>query len=112
MAVSRLLELADDEDRRAWDELRLGYTETFGDPGLRAAIAGTYEVASAEDVICFSGAEEAIYLAMQVLLGPQDHAIVVTPNYQAAETVPLGDLRSHRASLSTRSGTGPWTSTS
>ena len=26
---------------------------------------------------------------MQVLLGPDDHAVVVTPNYQAAETVPL-----------------------
>src|ERR1700692_3472309 len=27
---------------------------------------------------------------MHVLLDPADHAIVVTPNYQAAETVPLG----------------------
>ena len=37
----------------------------------------------------FAGAEEGLYVAMQVLLGPGDHAIVVTPNYQAAETVPL-----------------------
>ena len=53
------------------------------------AIAETYEQADADDVICFAGAEEALYLAMHVLLGAGDHAVVVTPNYQAAETVPL-----------------------
>jgi aspartate/methionine/tyrosine aminotransferase len=89
MSMAELLALADDDDRVAWETLTLGYTETFGDPLLREAIAGTYEHADAEDVICFAGAEEALYLAMQVLLGPDDHAIVLTPNYQAAETVPL-----------------------
>lgn len=89
MSMSELLALADDTDREAWETLSLGYTETFGDPGLREAIAGTYTEAGADDVICFSGAEEALYLAMQVLLGPGDHAVVVTPNYQAAETIPL-----------------------
>lgn len=89
MTMRRLLELADDEDRRAWETLALGYTETFGDPALREAIAEMYERAEADDVICFAGAEEALYLAMQVLLGPDDHAVVVTPNYQSAETVPL-----------------------
>src|SRR5690606_32974908 len=55
----------------------------------RAVIAGTYESVGADDVICFAGAEEALYLAMHVLLGPGDHAVVLTPNYQSAETVPL-----------------------
>ncbi len=89
MTMSELLAMADEDDRAAWDTLSLGYTETFGDPGLRAAIADTYDQVSADDVICFAGAEEGLYLAMQVLLGPDDHAVVVTPNYQAAETVPL-----------------------
>lgn len=88
-SMAELLALADDDDRKAWDTLSLGYTETFGDPLLRQAIAETYEHADADDVICFAGAEEALYLAMQVLLGRDDHAIVLTPNYQAAETVPL-----------------------
>ncbi|MFF0630738.1 aminotransferase class I/II-fold pyridoxal phosphate-dependent enzyme [Streptomyces sp. NPDC004296] len=48
-----------------------------------------YDRADAADVICFAGAEEALYLAMNVLLDRGDHAVVVTPNYQAAETVPL-----------------------
>lgn len=89
MSMVDLLALADDVDREAWESLSFGYTETFGDPALREAIAATYEAVEADDVICFAGAEEGLYLAMQVLLGPADHAVVVTPNYQAAETVPL-----------------------
>ncbi|MFE2039226.1 aminotransferase class I/II-fold pyridoxal phosphate-dependent enzyme [Streptomyces scopuliridis] len=89
MTMADLLALADDTDREAFENLSLGYTETFGDPTLREVIARTYEHADADDVICFAGAEEALYLAMNVLLGAGDHAVVVTPNYQAAETVPL-----------------------
>lgn len=89
MTLGELLALADDPDRAAFENLSLGYTETYGDPALREAIAGMYERADAADVICFAGAEEALYLAMNVLLGAGDHAVVVTPNYQAAETVPL-----------------------
>ncbi|MEQ4720718.1 aminotransferase class I/II-fold pyridoxal phosphate-dependent enzyme [Nonomuraea sp. B19D2] len=89
MTLGELLTLADDQDHAAFENLSLGYTETYGDPALREAIAGTYERADAADVICFAGAEEALYLAMNVLLGAGDHAVVVTPNYQAAETVPL-----------------------
>jgi len=46
-------------------------------------------VVTPEHLLCFAGAEEGVYVAMQVLLRPDDHAIVITPNYQAAETVPL-----------------------
>jgi aspartate/methionine/tyrosine aminotransferase len=89
MSLAELLDLADDDGRARWESLHLGYTETFGLPALREAIADTYDQVAAPDVLCFTGAEEGIYLAMQVLLGPGDHAVVVTPNYQAAETVPL-----------------------
>ena len=89
MSVSELLTLADDHDRRVWDGLSLGYTETFGDPDLRRAISQMYSSVDEDDVLCFAGAQEGIYLAMQVLLGANDHAVVVTPNYQSAETVPL-----------------------
>jgi aspartate/methionine/tyrosine aminotransferase len=67
----------------------LGYTETFGAPALRAEIARTYDTVRPEQVLCFAGAEEGIYVAMRVLLGARDHVIVITPNYQAAETLPL-----------------------
>ncbi len=89
MSMRELLELADDDGRARWESLNLGYTETWGLPALREEIARTYDHVAPGDVICFAGAEEAIYLAMQVLLGPSDHAVVMTPNYQSAETVPM-----------------------
>lgn len=89
MRVDELLALAEPADRDAFQSLHLGYTQTYGSPELQAAIATTYDIRAADDVLCFAGAEEGIYIAMRVLLGADDHAIVVTPNYQSAETVPL-----------------------
>jgi aspartate/methionine/tyrosine aminotransferase len=89
LPLAELLELADDDGRKRWESLTLGYTETRGLPALREEIAGTYETVQPDDVLCFAGAEEALYLAMHVLLDPGDHAVVLTPNYQAAETIPL-----------------------
>ncbi|HEX7592008.1 MAG TPA: aminotransferase class I/II-fold pyridoxal phosphate-dependent enzyme [Candidatus Limnocylindrales bacterium] len=82
-----LLALADDEARDRWDRLALGYTESPGDPALRAAIAGLYEHISPDQVLVFSGAQEAILALHNVLLGPGDHAIVVRPAYQSLAEV-------------------------
>jgi aspartate/methionine/tyrosine aminotransferase len=56
---------------------------------LREAIAATYDHVEPADVLCFAGAEEGIYAAMHALLARDDHAVVVTPNYQSLETVPI-----------------------
>jgi aspartate/methionine/tyrosine aminotransferase len=81
--------MADAGDRAAWDALYLGYTDTWGSPGVRDAIAGTYESIAASEILTFVGAEEGIFAAMHALLGPEDHAITVIPNYQSVESVPL-----------------------
>ena len=82
-----LLALADEDGRRRWADLRLGYTESAGDPALRAAIAALYERVGPDDVLVFAGAEEAIFALHNVLLGPGDHAIVVQPAYQSLAEV-------------------------
>jgi len=89
LTLGELLALAGPEDRAAFDSLSLAYTETWGAPALREEIARTYDGIEARDILCFAGAEEGIYTAMRVLLSPGDHVIVLTPNYQAAETLPL-----------------------
>lgn len=89
MSMRDLLAMASEEDRNAFDNLWLGYTETYGLPALRKEIANTYDKMDDSNVLCFAGAEEGLYTAMKVLLTPEDHAIVVVPNYQAAETIPL-----------------------
>lgn len=82
-----LLELADEDGARRWADLRLGYTESSGDPALRAAIAELYEGVAPDDVLVFAGAEEAIFALHNVLLGPGDHAVVVRPAYQSLAEV-------------------------
>ncbi|OMH39238.1 aminotransferase class I/II-fold pyridoxal phosphate-dependent enzyme [Motiliproteus sp. MSK22-1] len=89
MSMADLLEMASEEDRNAFQQSWLGYTETWGAADLRAAIAATYNDIAAKNVLTFAGAGEGIYAAMNVLLSKDDHAIVITPNYQSAETVPL-----------------------
>jgi aspartate/methionine/tyrosine aminotransferase len=89
VTLSRLLELATPADRDRFMTLHLGYSQTFGAPTLLEAIATTYSGIAAQDILCFAGAEEGIYVCMRTLLAAGDHAIVLTPNYQAAETLPL-----------------------
>ena len=89
MALSELLSMASPEDKNAFENQWLGYTETYGHAELRREIARTYETADPSNILCFAGAEEGVYIAMRVLLNREDHAIVVVPNYQAAETIPL-----------------------
>lgn len=89
MPMSDLLALGSPEEVKNFNELWLGYTETWGAPDLRAEIAKTYDNLSSDNILCFAGAEEGVYAAMRVLLKAGDHAIVVVPNYQAAETIPL-----------------------
>jgi aspartate/methionine/tyrosine aminotransferase len=83
LGVAELLELADPEARALWSSLRLGYTESQGHPALRAAIASLYERVAAEDVLVFSGAEEAIFAFHSVVLGAGQHAVVTWPAYQS-----------------------------
>jgi aspartate/methionine/tyrosine aminotransferase len=63
--------------------LKLGYTESQGDPALREAIAGTYDGVTANDIIVLGSPEEGIYLTMRALLEPGDHVVVLTPAYDS-----------------------------
>ena len=89
MTVEELLALGTDADREGFMRLPLSYIETWGTPGLREAVAGTYEQVDADHVLAFAGAEEALFWALQELVGPGDHAVVTVPCYQAMETVTL-----------------------
>jgi len=82
-----LLALADPDARARWEALTLGYTEPAGLPVLREAISEMYPGLSAGDVLTFAGAEEAVFVLMNVLLGPDDHAVVTWPAYQSLHEV-------------------------
>ena len=87
--VKEILAMDGTPPEQALEDLWLGYTEMRGGPEVRAAIAETYDVVSAENILCFCGANEGIYATMRGLLKKGDHVIAVVPNYQSSETVPL-----------------------
>jgi len=89
MSLRDLLAMATPRDREAFENLWLGYTETFGAPDLREEIARMYAANDARQVLCFAGASEGIFAAHKVLLDSDSHAIAVTPNYQSHEALPL-----------------------
>lgn len=89
MRLNELLDLATPDDREAFDRLYLGYTETWGRAGLREALADTFERLDAKNILCFAGSEESIFCIMHAILSKDDHAVVVGPCYQSAETVPV-----------------------
>ena len=68
--------------------LNLGYTESPGSPALREEIAGLYTTIEPEEIIVFSGAEEAIFVTLQALLDKESTAIVQTPCYQSLSEIP------------------------
>ena len=68
--------------------LPLGYSPTWGSDALRAAIARPTRPSTPDDVLEFAGAEEAMFWALQELVGPGDHAVVTVPNYQSMEALP------------------------
>lgn len=82
LTLKEVLALADPEMRTSWDGLGLGYTESLGHPLLRAEVARLYERVPAEGIL-IAVPEEAIFIAMNVLLAPGDHVIVTYPAYQS-----------------------------
>ena len=89
MSLRDLLGMATPEEREEFESMWLGYTETFGAPDLRETVASLYATRSADDILCFAGASEGIFAANSVILDKDSHAIVVTPNYQSHETLPV-----------------------
>ncbi len=68
----------------------LGYTESPGSPSLRREISRIYTSISPDEVLVFSGAEEAIFLFVLAELKTGDHLIVHWPCYQSLFEVAKG----------------------
>jgi len=87
MSIANVLELAG-EPLSTLTSLRLGYTESQGDPALRATIARFYSRIDADQVVVTNAPEEAILLTSLALLEPGDRVVVQTPCYQSLFELP------------------------
>ncbi len=86
LTVGELLQMEPGADK-AFNELWLGYTESRGHPHLREKIAALYTGIEPDQVLVHTGAEEALFIFMQVALQKGDHVIVHYPCYQSLAAV-------------------------
>lgn len=89
ISLSELVNMADSECRKLWRQLRLGYTKTYGHPILREEISQLYKAVEQDNIVVCAGAEEAIYVTLQVVVKRDDEVIIVTPCYQSLKEIPL-----------------------
>ena len=82
LSMEELLGWADVEMKAKWSDLKLGYTESPGNPILRQEISGLYRHIQAGQVLVVTP-EEGIFIAMNTILRPGDHAICTFPGYQS-----------------------------
>lgn len=87
--LNELLAMADPSEREEWESLRLGYLETRGTLALREAIASNYDAVGADDLLLFSGGKDGIFATLHAVLGADDHVVIITPNYQPLEEIPV-----------------------
>ncbi len=77
-----LLNMADSECLKLWENLNLGYTESKGSLLLREEIAKLYNGISPEDILVCAP-EEGIFIAMNCLVQEKDYVICAFPCYQS-----------------------------
>jgi len=82
MSLQELLALASNKEKEVWDSLQLGYTNSQGEEYLREAIAAQYHGLNSDQIVCFAGAQEAIFACFQALVGSADHVCVITPMFE------------------------------
>jgi len=82
-----------DMDKSYLDKIlhyNLGYINTDGQGELKDSIANLYRSIKPENIIVTNGAEEAIYLFMNIAINRGEHIIVQFPFYQS-----LGEIAKH-----------------
>lgn len=68
--------------------IKLAYTDHKGKPALRKLLADQYKNIQADNVLLTCGAAAALFILNTSLLTPNDHLIVVQPNYATNIEVP------------------------
>lgn len=87
-ALAELISMADKESLSLWENLTLGYTESYGLPLLREEISNLYTQINQENILVCAGAEEGIFIVLQALLKKNDQVVVITPCYQSLKEIP------------------------
>ena len=88
LSIEQLLAYEPDA-KRELNALWLGYTESLGSPELRKEVTRLYEEIEPEQVLIHAGAEEAIFIFMNIALEAGDHLLVHSPCYQSLSEIAM-----------------------
>ena len=88
MSLSQALALATPEQRSEWHNLTLNYVSDRGGVELRAEIAANYSGLSADNVVVFSSATEALFCCIHAAVKESDNCTVITPCYEPLAKIP------------------------
>lgn len=85
--MQEILDMADEECKKMWDELVLGYTDQTGFEPLREAVAKRFTTIRPSDILELAP-EEGIFIFMNTLLDPGDEVIVMQPCLPSLYEIP------------------------
>lgn len=77
-----VLDGASAKELALWENMKLGYTESEGNPLLRKIISTNYKKQSIDNIVVATPGE-LNFISMNVLLDSLDHVITVAPCYQS-----------------------------
>lgn len=86
-SMNEVLEMADDECKKLWENLDLGYTDYRGHLKLREAITERYKTLGPDDILEVIP-EEGIYILMNVMLDEGDEVIAIQPTLPSLHEIP------------------------
>lgn len=91
LSLRELLSYSDDNGKKIWDQLSLGYVEpSHGSSYLREEILNAQFGSSPSlhpECVNVCAPQEGIFLTMQAICEPGDHVIVVAPAYQSLHEI-------------------------
>ena len=88
LQLDHLMSYASDADKKEWEELRLDYAHERGSLKLRQSIAAQYPNITEDQILVFTGAQEAIFCAMNATVTAKSRCGVITPAYESLLEIP------------------------
>ena len=81
-SMKYVLDLASENEKKSWENLKLGYTDTLGSESLRKAIKQHYKTIELDEIVV-SSPGEANFILMNIMLDKGDNVICMSPMYQS-----------------------------
>ena len=88
-SLQEVLQLASEQQLQQWHDLSLSYASGHGDLVLRETISERYPGLSADNVLTFAGAQEAMFCAFHALLNAGDEVLGISPQFEPLRLLPV-----------------------